>query len=147
VHVNNQIIDINSEEYFFAIIKNSFIKYKNEKNKSVELLLFIIMGLNHLNEWITPGYAPFTKSGNINVPKTKYEQFSNDVYLTNEHRIIREICSKSKQMEPSLNTSTSHTMSFDDVDNGPVTCYTVDGMDIEEIIEKLILFYQTRWFN
>ncbi len=130
MHAENQTIDINSEEYFFEIIKSSFIKYKDEKNKSVERLLFIVMGLNHLNEWIAPGYAPFTKNGKINVPKTKYEQFSNDVYLNNEHRIVREICSKSKQMESRANTP----------------CYMVDGRDIEEIIEKLILFYQTRWF-
>ncbi|SFL88143.1 hypothetical protein [Pelosinus propionicus] len=148
--MNKKIIDMNSEEDFFEILKTSFIKYKTENNKSIELLLFIIMGLSHLNEWIAPGYAPFTKNGNINVPKTKYEQFSNDVYLTNEHKIVREICNKAKRIESSVKPLISCTRSLDgatDFDNGLVTSYTVDGRDITEIMEKLIRFYQTRWFN
>jgi hypothetical protein len=155
VDVNKKLFDINSEEIFFEIIKNSFIKYKTEKDKSIELLLFIIMGLNHLREWIAPGYAPFTHNGNINVPKTRYEQFSNDVYITHEYKIVRKICNKSKHLKCS-STLSNHTLSSDEspnvdevgnCDNGLIASYMVDDRDITEIIEKLILIYQTGWFN
>lgn len=155
MYVNKNLLDINSEEGFFEIIKNSFKKYKNEKDKSIEILLFIIMGLNHLREWIAPGYAPFTHNGNINVPKTRYEQFSNDVYITNEHKIIREICNKSKHLK-SNGTSSDHALPSDksitideiiNFDNRLAVSYMVDDRDITDIIEKLIFFYQTGWFN
>jgi hypothetical protein len=152
-----KLFDIDSEDVFFDIITNSFTKYKNEKTKSVELLLFIIMGLNHLSEWIAPGYKPYTYSKKENKPITEQQKFSKAVYDTGEHKIIRKICNKSKHITPSVNnTSSSHELSFDewpdvdevrDFDNGPVTSYKVDDRDITEIIEKLILFYQTEWFN
>lgn len=154
MYVTKKLLDINSEEDFFEIIKNSFKRYKNEKDKSIEILLFIIMGLNHLREWIAPGYAPFTHNGNINVPKTRYEQFSNDVYITNEHKILREICNKSKHLKSSSTSSdalpSGESLNFDEVinsANGLVVSYSVDDRDITDIIEKLILFYQTGWFN
>jgi hypothetical protein len=46
------IWDINSEEDFFLSIKRVYQRNKSGKAKSIEDLLYVIMGLNHLREWI-----------------------------------------------------------------------------------------------
>ena len=51
---NSGFFDISSPDIFQAIKKS--INELDEKFKSTEKLMFIIMGLNHLREWIAPGY-------------------------------------------------------------------------------------------
>ncbi len=50
------IFDLNTLEEFFQSICRILEQYKVSTAKNIEDLLYILMGLNHLREWIAPGY-------------------------------------------------------------------------------------------
>ncbi|MCG2813259.1 MAG: hypothetical protein L6245_01120, partial [Thermodesulfovibrionales bacterium] len=117
MHKTNIIFDIYSPEEFFYSINNAWKNYRRDKQKSVEILLYVIMGLNHLREWIAPGYNPKCKSGNKcwETPSTDAERFSKAIYNNASFKIIRSLCNRTKHLKQmKANTSSNHDVPFDD---------------------------------
>lgn len=153
------IFDIDSPEDFFYSINNAWANYKKGKQKSVEILLYVIMGLNHLREWIAPGYNPKCKSGKKSrkIPSTDAENFSKAIYDYDSFKIIRGLCNRTKHLKQmKAKTSSEKNVPFDDWsdidairnwDKGPASAYSVDGIDVINIIDKVIDFYQIEWFK
>lgn len=52
------MFDLNTAEDLFFYIQDSMKKYLANKHKNVSDVFFLIMALNHLREWIAPGYHP-----------------------------------------------------------------------------------------
>ena len=147
----NIIFDIYAPEEFFYSINTAWENYKRGKQKSVELLLFVIMGLNHLREWIAPKYS------HKKPPTNDAENFYNLIFDNTSFKTINGICNKSKHLQQiKENTSSIHNVPFDewsdidavrDWDRGPASDYFIDGINIIEIVEKVIRFYDTEWFK
>lgn len=155
----NIIFDIYSPEEFFYSINTAWTNYKKGKQKSVEILLYVIMGLTHLREWIAPGYNPQYKLVKKlwEFPSTDAERFSKAIYNDASFEIIRGLCNRTKHLKQmKANTSSDHDVSFDDWsdidavrnwDKGPASAYSIDGIDVINIIDKVIDFYRREWFE
>jgi hypothetical protein len=145
-----KIFNLNSKDLFFYI-QVSMKKYKNSKAKNIEQLFFIIMSLNHIREWIAPGYKHTYKPINVE------QEFYNDIYELQEFKTIQDLCNGIKHLGSSKNTEAQYGLKiddwdamFDDVksfDDGPPSKFTVDGMDIENVLDKVIDFYSREWFD
>ncbi|KMO87173.1 hypothetical protein AB840_03825 [Megasphaera cerevisiae DSM 20462] len=158
------VFDLFTAEDLFNEIKITFYKYKKEHNKDMCKLLFMIMGLNHLREWIAPGFHARNNAKGT----TDAEKFYVDIYdntdedtNTSNFKIINELCNHSKHFN-TLNKKTSckyETMDeWDDMDSiinfdrGSVSKCLVenkdgDMVDIIDIIERAILYYDANWFS
>ena len=149
--VQNGIFDITSPEELFNSIEQSFKRYQDGRVKSIELLLYIIMGLNHLREWIAPNY------NHKEEPQNDGERFYREIYLHDSFKTIQFLCNRTKHLQQTdINTSSSHGLSFhewpdidsvNDFDKGPVTNYFVDDKNVIEIIRDVIEFYRNEWFS
>ncbi|WP_199052280.1 hypothetical protein [Aquitalea sp. ASV15] len=143
--------DISSPDIFFQLIQRSIKEFDENKYKSAEKLMFIIMGLNHLREWIAPNYSHKRKA------QTAEQHFFNSIYNLPEYKTINSLCNSSKHLSPfSGKPSIIGDVSIDewsDVDSvvnfdvGPSLSYFVDGQDIQIIIEKVVRFYDENWFH
>jgi len=147
----NGIFDIYSPEEFFYSINNAWENYKRSKQKSVEILLYVIMGLNHLREWIASGYDP------KKTPTNDEEKFFQSIFNKASFKVINSLCNKTKHLQRMKeNTSSEHNVPFDEWsdidavrnwDKGPASDYFVDGINIIEIINEIIGFYRMEWFK
>ena len=52
------VFDFGDAKAFFDSIVRVYNQYKRGFAKSTEDVLFVIMGLNHLREWISPAFNP-----------------------------------------------------------------------------------------
>lgn len=140
---------------FFALIDSQFQQYKNESLKDIVKLIFVIMGLNHLHEWIAPGYRPRSSR----VPSTYAESFCWCLYHTEEHCIVRRLCNHTKHLTSLKGITTKqneatlvHWDSMASVPrlNAPLA-YIIDlngdRRDITLILDEAIDFYRKHWFE
>jgi len=149
------IFDIDSAASFFAAIKRRHAVYLSplqNRGQTTEDLLFVIMGLNHLREWIAPESGP-TKY----IPNRSSEEeqnFSTTIYENPNHEIVREICNATKHFK-SITTTTTHGALIDDwhniddvaeFDKGPPTGHSINGEPIEDLLSPLVELYE-QWFS
>ncbi len=142
---------LDNPDDFFFYIKSAVNRLVNQRTKRIEDLLFSIMGLNHLREWIAPGYNWNNKA------TLDSEQFFNKIYELEEFRIINNLCNHSKHLKKTSHSSEvkyganiseypliSEVKSIAD---GPPTQFEVDGIRIEIVLETVLNFYEDNWFN
>ena len=151
------IFDISNAEGLFFLIKRTMKLFCEEEEKEAAELLFLIMALNHLREWIAPGYKP-GRNGEWPPANTPEKRFSKNLYNNcYEFETIRNLCNKSKHLKQiPEHIHTENKPLFDDwanidsvldFDKGPATNYLVDGENIINIINTVIDFYKTEWFE
>ncbi len=122
----------------------------------VSELLFLIMSLNHLREWIAPGYKK-NKDGNWPTPHNLQEQFFLTIWDLPEFKTINKLCNGTKHFISNQQlTSTVYGVNFDDwdsfddvqnFDNGPPQIFKVDGINVETVLLKVLEFYSKNWFE
>lgn len=144
------MFDINSPDAFFRAIVRNAKQLRDEPAKETDRLLFVIFGLNHLREWIAPGYD-FRKP-----PSNKGERFYQSIFSDPSFKQINQICNHTKHLSPIGVQRTSYGLNIDDwpdfdavesVDDGPPSGYEVDGKDVLETVFEVIEFYQRNWFD
>ena len=144
------MFDINSPEAFFRAICRNASDLRNRSAKATDRLLFVIFGLNHLREWIAPGYRPRGS------PTNEKERFYESIYSCPSFELINDICNHTKHLKPIGSERTGYGLNIDDwsdidsvesFDDGPPTSYEIDGKDVLEAVEEVIAFYQQRWFD
>ncbi len=152
------IFDINSAGSLFFLINRTMERFSGEREKDVTELLFLIMALNHLREWIAPGYGR-NRDGNWPDPDNDGEQFSQDIYdKCPEFETIRKLCNRTKHIKPiTQNTDSENGLPIDewrgkiddvaDFDKGPAINYFVDDENVIHIINTVIDFYKIEWFE
>ncbi|MGR3301247.1 MAG: hypothetical protein ACUZ8I_01970 [Candidatus Scalindua sp.] len=149
------IFDIKTPKDLFFYINRAMKDYCGENEKDAIKLLFLIMALNHLREWIAPGYNKDSR-GNWPPANTAEKQFSKDIYELPVFDTIRKLCNKSKHVNRDPRTGSMHTLNIDEwkdfdsvasVDKGPATNYFVYGENVIDIINTVIDFYKTEWFE
>ncbi|CAA6604748.1 conserved hypothetical protein [Rhodospirillaceae bacterium LM-1] len=147
------LFNIGNAEQFFGSIKRRWQSYVANNIKSTEDLLYVILGLNHLREWIAPGYNPEKKKWPPN--DTDEKTISKKIYESPQHIIVRELSNFAKHLRKDRQASYSGGAAIDewsDIDSvanfdiGPPTAHSVDNHPIEEIIEPLIRLYED-WFS
>ena len=109
------------------------------------------MGLNHLREWIAPGYNP------EKTPSNEQETFFQLIFKNASFKVINSLCNKTKHFQRMKeNTSSEHNVLFGEWldidavrnwDKGPASDYFVDGINIIEMIDEVLGFYRTEWLE
>jgi len=148
------VFDFGDAKAFFASIDRTYDRYRNGTVKSTEDILYVIMGLNHLREWIAPGFK--TKpDGTWPKSDSPEKKFSKQVYNDENHRIIRILCNATKHAKAHAKSGTSHDALVDDwpdfdsvadVDLGPPTEHFFNDKPVSNFIDPLIQLYAT-WFE
>jgi hypothetical protein len=87
------IFDLKTSEEFFSTVLRVYDRYQQSNAKDVEDLLYVLMGLNHLREWIAPGYS------NTTPPGRPEEIFYNEIWKTFSFRTINSLCNRTKHLK------------------------------------------------
>lgn len=145
--LSNSFFDISSPKLFFQAIRRATKELKQSEFKNTEKLMFVIMGLNHLREWIAPK----------NTPLSPAKVFSQKIYKLKAHKTIRRLCNHSKHMDPfggvmsmpppAMIDDWPDVDSVNNFDYGPPRGYLVDGKDLLEVISEVIRYYDDHWFS
>lgn len=146
------IFDINSDEAFFRALQRALLKLQTHKVKDTNVLLYLIMGVNHLRDWIAPGFD--WKDGK---PMTPGQKFGADIFNLPEFKIVNAVCNRSKHMGrlayclgTEYGTMIDEWPDIDSVanfDNGPPVGYSVDGRNLLEIINVVLRYYESNWYE
>jgi len=149
------MFEIDTAEDLFFYICRTMKKFSGRRVKRVSEFLFLVMTLNHLREWIAPGYQ--RKGKGWPEPKNQEEQLFRDIWNMPEFQIINGLCNGIKHYKSiPQTTSTEFGLTIDewesiddvqDFDNGPPQRFEVDGVDVETIMTKVVEFYSKNWFN
>ena len=147
------LFDINSPEAFFRTICRSTKILRTAQAKEMDRLLFVILGLNHLREWIAPGYEHRT-----NIPPIKPEEhLFEEIFTLDSFKLLNAICNHSKHLRPFPGpVETKYGLTIDEwpnidsvesFDNGPPSGYSVDGRDVLDAVDEVVKFYEEKWFS
>ncbi|MBI5120001.1 MAG: hypothetical protein HZA67_03280 [Rhodospirillales bacterium] len=137
---------------FFKSTQRRYESYRQGHIKSTEDLLYIILGLNHLREWIAPDYNK-TKS-KWPPADTAEKTFSKAVFENHDFGILRSLANGTKHAK-AVETGYAGGAPMDDwgdfdsvanVDKGPPTAHFVDERPIEELVAPVIQLYEN-WFS
>ncbi|SRR6266571_4320371 len=152
-HTPGGIFDLVTPEQFFEVVRRVFARYRDLRAKSIEDLLFVLLGLTHLREWITPGYD---YKANI-TPSDPAEQFSKWIYEQPSFGTVRALCNRTKHLRASPHrTSVAYGLNIDDwpdvdavtsFDDGAPSGFFVDGVDVIVVIDEVISLYEVDWFS
>ena len=147
------MFDIISAKEFFSEIVIAFNRLKNSKSKRVADLLFVILGLNHLREWIAPGFKDKRQSA---AQTTDAERFYEAIFENQDWKLVNEICNQSNHKGPAHRLGAEYGLkigswesmaSVRSFDDGPPSRFTVDGSDIEPVLARVIDYYEANWFG
>lgn len=150
------IFSILDEKTFLDEIQLSIRRLDKNKTKSIADILFVVFGLNHLREWIAPGYGDKFKASNYTLkPAIPSEVFYQEIWRLPEFKIINTICNGTKHFKYAGNLGAKHELSFDERpsvddcaswDRGLPSDFTIDDKDALPILKVVADFYQSKWF-
>ena len=140
------IFDITRPDQFFIIIEQTFRDYQTaDRVKSTKDILFVIMGLNHLREWIKKWPSAHPDAN----------EFSDRLLKDTDYGMINSLCNGIKHICQAPTTSTIHDTTMDewtnvddvlDFDKGPPTAHFIENEPVEAVIQRVIDLYK-EWFN
>lgn len=146
------MFDINSDEAFFRSLQRAAAKLRSNKVKETAELLYLLMGVNHLRDWIAPGFN--WKEG---TPRTAEQHFGVAIFALPEFKVVNSVCNRSKHMGTlRYNLGTEYGTMIDEypdidsvmnMDDGPPIGYSVDGRNLLEIVDVVLSFYEINWFS
>lgn len=146
----NGIFNIHSAEEFYDSIRYALERYQKSPAKKVETLFFIVMGLNHLREWIAPDYNHKAE------PTTPEEKFYNDIFYNKDFKTIKALSNGSKHLQAGPKTTYESGLpisewpdmgSLKSISEGPPSAFYVKNEEISIILERVLNFYSARWFD
>ena len=157
------IFHLASAKDFYCCLDIALQRYQKAKSKRIEDIFFLIMGANHLREWIAPGYDLRHDESNMpKQPQTEAQKFYLKIFNDNDFKIVKKLCNRAKHLkprrgEPSYSYSSSSDLCIDDWDcmiddvpnwdEGPPTGFFVDGEEIGTILRRLLDKYRDDWFE
>lgn len=151
-----QFFDMNSDHALFRSLKRVYQEQRTQKVKNTEQVLFLLMGLNHLREWVAPGFSKDQKAS------TPEQAFYSDIWSrVPEFKIVQALCNHSKHqdskhsgsedlvLEAQFGASVSEYPSIAAVhsfSSGPPLGYRVNGRDLFDVLQVVITFYESCWY-
>ena len=148
-----QIFDIENAKDLFDVVEKRFKDYCGDPEKRTEDIIFIIMIVNHLREWIAPEFGPTSKDKCPDA-KTDAEKFSRKLYDDTKFTVIRELCNGTKHAKKSPATTMeyetnilkwSNLLAVKNIFKGVPYSHLVDGQPIETFIAPIVELYRA-WF-
>lgn len=160
---NEGIFHLTSARDFYCCLDIALQRYQKARSKRIEDIFFLVMGANHLREWIAPGYDPeFKNKIPIPPPKTAEQKFYLVLFEDKDFKIVKKLCNRAKHLkprhrEPSYSYSNSSDLCIDDWDcmiddvpnwdEGPPAGFFVDGEEVGAILHRLLNKYRDDWFE
>jgi hypothetical protein len=155
---NEGIFHLTSASHLLYCLEAALKRYMSSKPKRIEDAFFLIMGANHLREWIAPGYRPtFDHDRPSPLPNTEAEKFYVRIFDNADFKIVRGLCNRAKHLSVKCK-ATDYTSGLtidewdliDDVvdfDEGPPTGFFVDETEVSDILLRLLDEYRRDWFE
>lgn len=148
-----EIFGIQSPTHLLSEVDTALSEFQTPEGTTFRNLFFLLSALNHLREWIAPGYS-YKDPAN-----TPGEVFFNSIYDNcSEWRLVNSLCNGLKHFDPIKCSQTSdnassllsdwHTMAgVTSLAHGHPQKFTVEGRDAIEILEGVRNYYATNWFE
>lgn len=146
------VFDIKTPEEFFNTICTRFDRYQSPGGRDTADLLYVIMGLSHLRDWIAPNDWKKFRPG---VP-IGAQNFHGRIFDSTEFQKLLDITNGTKHLRVTetrtsvLGGSTvDEWQDFDavlDVDFGDPTGHLIDDLPAEACIKPIIAIYRG-WFE
>lgn len=151
------MFDINTAEDLFFHIREALKSFSGNRGKNVRELLFLVMALNHLREWIAPGYKRDHK-GVWPITNGKNEEFFLDIWKLPEFKTINKLCNGTKHciVKNPKTTDVEYGLPIDewsdidgvqDFDSGQPQRFEVDGVNVETVMKTVQEYYSKNWFD
>ncbi len=141
-----RIFDIDGPRELFAMLDHRFRDYCDDDEKADEDVVAIVVWVNHLREWIAPGYEPKKKNGQCVWPKadTPEKLLSQEVYDHPSFKVVLDICNALKHHDGALLRIVTETK-YENEEPGIPSAHLVNGRPFEDYIEPVMAIYR-RWF-
>lgn len=147
-----EIFGIQSPSHLFSEIDTALSEFRTAKGTTFRNLFFLLSGLNHLREWIAPGYV------HTNPANTPSQVFFNSIYHScPEWKLVNSLCNGLKHFDPTTHSKSNNasplladfpTMSgVTSLAHGHPQKFTVEGRDAIEILEAVRHYYAKNWFE
>lgn len=147
-----EIFGIQSPAHLFREVDTALSECQTPEGTTFRNLFFLLSALNHLREWIAPGYT-HTRTAN-----TPNEIFFNSIYDNcSEWRLVNSLCNGLKHFDPISHVTSDnasprladfHSLSgVTSLDHGHPQKFTVDGRDAIEIMKTVRHYYAKNWFE
>jgi len=153
-----KFFDIDSARDLFDVAEQRFARYCTDSTKSAEDLILIIMIVNHLREWIAPGfnkeYEQNCKTWIWPAANSEAEKFSRKIYEHTNFDLIRKLCNGTKHAKTVKKTETQYEQNIfawpnlfavKNIFRGVPISYLVDGQPIENYVKPIMDMYRA-WF-
>lgn len=147
------IFGIQSPTHLFSEVDTALSALQTPEGTTFRNLFFLLSALNHLREWIAPGYI---HTAPANTPN---KVFFNSIHDNcPEWKLVNSLCNGLKHVKPIAYHQTTdnasslladwHTMAgVTSLEHGHPQKFTVDGHDVIEILEAVRNYYATNWFQ
>ena len=152
------VFHLTSARHLLYCLEDALQRYRDSRIKRIEDVFFLVMGANHLREWIAPGYSPKFRDGLPSSPAdTEAKKFYIRIFDNADFQIVRNVCNRAKhlsmQCEPTCCTGGLPIDEWDSIDNvvdfdkGPPTGFFVDETEIGGVLQRLLEEYRRDWFE
>lgn len=144
------LFHLRSAADLFYCLERALNRYEASRAKQIEDLMFLIMGLTHLREWIAPGYKHETP------PTSPEQEFFQRIYDYPDFDTVRKLCNRTKHLAEAPGTDFQGNLNIDEwpnfdavlsMDDGPPTAFYVDGKEVGTMLRRLAEFYRNEWFS
>jgi hypothetical protein len=153
-----KFFDIESPKDLFDVAEQRFKRYCADSTKSADDLILIIMMVNHLREWIAPGFKKKCdkKSKTLTWPvaHSEAQKFSRKIYEHTNFDLIRQLCNGTKHADTVQKAKTQYEenifawpnlLAVRNIFRGVPVSHSVDGKPIEALISPIMEIYRD-WF-
>lgn len=146
--------DIESAKDLFEVVEQRFERYRSDSTKSAEDLILIVMIVNHLREWIAPGFKKNRKTGTWPVANSEAEKISRKIYEHPDFGSIRALCNGTKHASTVKKAETQYEgnifawpnlLAVKNIFRGVPVSHSVDGKPIDALISPIMEMYRD-WF-
>jgi hypothetical protein len=154
-----EFFEIESAKDLFDVAEQRFQRYCADSTKSAEDLILIIMIVNHLREWIAPGfnktYDKNSKTWAWPVAKSEAEKFSRKIYEHTDFDLIRKLSNGTKHAKTVKKAETQYEekifawpslFAVKNIFRGVPVAHSVDGKPVDALISPIIEMYRD-WFR
>ena len=143
-------------DHLYFSLCTTFKRYCDTRAKSSSDLFFLVIGIAHLREWISPGIVDRLKKETF-TPSNDHEEFAAKLSKLPEFLMLYRLGNSTKHqgktapyaLETKFGlpiddwTDIDSHLSFDD---GPPSGHFIEGVDVTDILSVVLTFYR-EWFK
>ena len=146
-----KMFGIQSPTHLLSEIDTALAEFRTAKGTTFRNLFFLLSGLNHLREWIAPGYS------HKDPADTPNKVFYNSIYHhCPEWKLVNSLCNGLKHFDPypysTSDNASKLLVNFNSLsgvtslEHGHPQKFTVKGRDAIDILAAARNYYEKNWF-